>query len=76
MQKIKQLLSFLFNKETLIKIILIQIIVVLFSFMDRGGFVVYHEGKIDTTAHVYGDLGLGNIVSGYGFKIDVNKESQ
>jgi hypothetical protein len=61
MQKIKQILSFLFSKETLIKIILIQIIIILLAYMNGGGFNVYHKGGV-------------RLSDGYGgFDININR---
>lgn len=57
--KFKSLVSFLFNKDTLIKIILVQVIVVLLASMERGGFVIYHKGTVflDST---YGGFEIKN----------------
>lgn len=61
MEKIKQLFSFIFSKETLIKIILIQVIFILLAFMGRGGLVIYHKG------------GIGIHDSYGGFDININQ---
>lgn len=43
----KKLLSVLFAKETLFKIILVQIIILLLIFIGNGRIEIYHSGSID-----------------------------
>jgi hypothetical protein len=50
-RKIKGFFGFIFAKETLIKIILIQFILLLFGVMSRGEIRVYHTGFIDIGNH-------------------------
>ena len=47
MPTLKKFLSVLFAKETLIKIILMQVIVLLFKAMDTSVITVFHRGYID-----------------------------
>jgi hypothetical protein len=47
MHALKKFLSALFAKETLIKIILVQVIVLLFMVMTNRGIAVSHKGFLD-----------------------------
>lgn len=44
---LKKLLSKLFAKDTLLKIILVQVIILLFMFITSGRIEIYHRGSID-----------------------------
>lgn len=53
----KKLLSVLFAKETLFKIILVQIITLLLIFIGNGRIEIYHRGSIDLGSQ-YGGVEL------------------
>ncbi|MBO6278326.1 MULTISPECIES: hypothetical protein [Pseudomonas] len=53
----KKFLSALLAKETLIKIIFVQVIVLLFMAMTNGGITVFHRGFLDLGSQ-YGGLEL------------------
>jgi hypothetical protein len=59
MSALKKFLSVLLSKETLIKIILVQIIILLMMIMTGKGIEVYHRGSVNLElGSQYGGLEL------------------